>query len=75
MIEYLKKFLGDKGVCPPQPSLKHIVLAWLGGAIAIAVLGWLASFTHAALVLGSFGASCVLVFGYPDAPFSHACRY
>jgi CBS-domain-containing membrane protein len=22
------------------------------------------------LLLGSFGASCVLVFGYPDAPFA-----
>ena len=25
---------------------------------------------HPGLILGSFGASCVLVFGFPDVPFS-----
>lgn len=47
-----------------------MALGFLGGFLAIAVIVLLAQGLHVALVLGSFGASCVLVFGYPDVPFS-----
>lgn len=47
-----------------------MALAFAGGFVAIAVIALLAKSLHVALVLGSFGASCVLVFGYPDVPFS-----
>ena len=47
-----------------------MALAFVGGFLAIAVIALLAQSLHVALVLGSFGASCVLVFGYPDVPFS-----
>ncbi len=46
------------------------MLAFLGGFLAIAAIVLLARGLHVALLLGSFGASCVLVFGYPDVPFS-----
>jgi CBS-domain-containing membrane protein len=46
------------------------MLAWLGGVVAIAAVATLSNMLSAALVLGSFGASCVLIFGYPDVPFS-----
>lgn len=58
------------GVCPPRASCRQIALASLGGCIAIAVVAWLANISHLPLVLGSFGATCVLVFGFPDVPFS-----
>jgi len=45
-------------------------LAWLGGVIAIAIVAALADSLSATLVLGSFGALCVLVFGYHEGPFS-----
>ena len=70
MIAFLKKLKGDSAQLPPQPSNKSIALAWLGGVLAIAAVAALTDFLSVALVLGSFGASCVLVFGYPDVPFS-----
>jgi CBS-domain-containing membrane protein len=50
--------------------LKKIGIACLGGFLIITVLALLSDATSTPLILGSFGASCVLVFGYPDAPFS-----
>jgi len=64
------KFRGGEQALPPAPAGKTVMLAWLGGAIAISVVASLASLTSTPLVLGSFGATCVLVFGYPDVPFS-----
>jgi CBS-domain-containing membrane protein len=70
MITFLKKIKGDGAELPPKPTIKAVALAWLGGVIAIAVIAVLADSLSATLMLGSFGASCVLVFGYPDVPFS-----
>jgi CBS-domain-containing membrane protein len=55
---------------PARASLKHILLSWLGGCLAIGVVAYLAIMFDAPLMLGSFGATCVLVFGFPDSPFS-----
>ena len=70
MIAFLKKFKGDGAPLPPQPTTKAIALAWLGGFLAIAAVAMLADSLSVMLMLGSFGASCVLIFGYPDVPFS-----
>ena len=40
------------------------------GALAIACVANTADWLSLSLLLGSFGASCVLVFGFPDLPFS-----
>lgn len=58
------------GDAPPRAGLGHIATSWLGGFLAIAAVAYLADVTHSPLVLGSFGASCVLVFGFPESPFS-----
>ena len=55
---------------PRRPPLAAILLAGLGAFVALASVGLLASTTNGAWVLGSFGASCVLLFGFPDGPFS-----
>ena len=55
---------------PPQPALKIIALAAVGAFVAIAVLGAFAKFGSLALIMGSFGASCMIVFGFSDAPFA-----
>lgn len=64
------KLRGDGAALPPRPSKKSVAIAWLGGAITIAACASLTTALSTMLVLGSFGASCVLVFGYPDVPFS-----
>jgi len=69
-MNLLTKFRGDSGTLPPRAPGKAVALAFVGGFLAIAVIALLAKSLHVTLVLGSFGASCVLVFGYPDAPFS-----
>jgi len=54
----------------PRPPLKAIGLAWLGAVLAISTLALASSETGWAMILGSFGASCTLLFAYPDGPFS-----
>lgn len=70
MNSFLVKLRGDKAALPARPSGRSVALAWLGGFVAIATVATLSSALSAVLILGSFGASCVLVFGYPDVPFS-----
>jgi CBS-domain-containing membrane protein len=70
MPSFLTKWRGDGAGLPPRPNTKNVLLAWCGGVLAIGALGALASLGAATLILGSFGASCVLVFGYPDVPFA-----
>jgi CBS-domain-containing membrane protein len=68
--QYVSKFSGTAAVAPPRPSVGHAVIAWIGALITLSLLGWLSEVTKAPLILASFGASCVLLFGYPDSPFS-----
>ncbi|MEH6822384.1 MAG: HPP family protein [Motiliproteus sp.] len=67
---WLHKLKGDAAALPPKHPLRDIAVAGLGAFILIAVLAGLTESLGTTLVLGSFGASCVLVFGFPDAPFS-----
>ena len=64
------KLQGAGAAVPARASARNIALAGLGGFLAISVAAGLAYAAATPLVLGSFGATCVLVFGYPDAPFS-----
>lgn len=70
MLTFLQKLKGDGAALPPRAANKPIALAWLGGCLAIASVALLAESLSVTLILGSFGASCVLLFGFPDAPFS-----
>lgn len=51
-------------------SALHILLGGIGGFVAIGVIAFLAKYSGHPLILGSFGASCVLLFGFPKSPFS-----
>lgn len=55
---------------PPKPQLKTVAYAWLGAVLAISALAAIAQSTHLIWILGSFGASAVLVFAVPNAAFS-----
>ena len=70
LMKLLQKMKGDAQSLPPLAPTKGIALAGLGGVIAMSLLGLLGATTQTTLVLGSFGASCVLLFGFPDVPFS-----
>ncbi|WAJ39788.1 HPP family protein [Pseudomonas sp. GOM7] len=70
MLKFFAKLRGDQAPLPPLPPARQIALAWLGGFLAIGSIAVSANLLSASLLLGSFGASCVLVFGYPDLPFS-----
>ena len=50
--------------------ISKVLFASLGGFIAIALIAFLANYSGYPLIMGSFGASCVLIFGYPESPFS-----
>jgi CBS-domain-containing membrane protein len=70
MKNYIQKFSGADVSMPARASWKAIILAWLGGVTAIGAVGLFAQTTGVPLMLGSFGATCVLVFGFPESPFS-----
>ncbi|MDR2689449.1 MAG: HPP family protein [Azoarcus sp.] len=57
-------------VCPPAAAPKEALFAGMGGVVAIGVIAWLTDVSGYPLVLGSFGASCVLLFGFPESPFA-----
>ena len=61
---------GDGAEPPPRASLKETFAVALVAVAVIAGLTWLTSTLEVALLLGTFAASSLLVFAYPDAPFS-----
>ncbi|TAJ77128.1 MAG: HPP family protein [Gallionellaceae bacterium] len=70
MMNFLNKLCGERTALPPRASGTTIGLGLLGGILAMGLLAGLLEASGIPWVLGSFGASCVLVFGYPDSPFS-----
>ncbi len=48
----------------------QILLATVGAIIAVSALSFVAATTEALLLLGSFGASTLLLFALPEAPLS-----
>jgi CBS-domain-containing membrane protein len=55
---------------PASPHWQHIFFSGACGFAVIGLLAWLSESGLHPLILGSFGASCVLLFAYPDSPFS-----
>ena len=63
------------GICPPRKPVSKIIWSWIGaflGILLVSVIGrYLASTgTTNLFLIGSFGASAVLVYGAPMAEFS-----
>ncbi len=73
--ELLDKMSGQTGAQPPPlASSKFVAQSAMGSALGISAMSLLhfviADGHDYTLILGSFGASCVLVFGAPVAPFA-----
>ncbi len=54
----------------PKPSARLVLLAGLGGVIAIAGLRLMTEGAGMPLLMAPFGASCVLLFAVPNSPLS-----
>lgn len=54
----------------PRPQLRTILLAGLGGFLAIALLAFFTEAASLPLLMAPFGATCVLLFAAPSAPLS-----
>lgn len=68
--ELRTKMRGDGQPLPPLASPRAIGLAAVGGVLAIALVAGLTDLSDKLFIIGSFGATCVLLFGFPDVPFS-----
>lgn len=70
MKSIVAKLRGQQAPLPVRLPAGKIILAGVGAALAIGFVALLAARTHQPLLLGSLGASCVFLFGLPEAPFS-----
>lgn len=69
-MSLLDYWRGTGATPPPRATLRHIALTFLGCVIAIGTVVALSKTLTTTLLLGSFGGTCVLVFGFPEAAFS-----
>lgn len=72
--EYLRKMRGTTRGSPPRVSNSEIVWSWLGGFIGILAVScfnhlWFEG-TDLSLLIGSFGASAVLIYGAVRSPLA-----
>lgn len=69
---FIKMAGGAKG--PPAVGLPEVIWSWLGSIIGIGICGYISSEyfepRDLTLIIGSFGASAVLVYGAVRSPFA-----
>ena len=55
-----------------QPAFRtsHLLITWLGALLAVALLGLISIWSGHVLLVAPFGASSVLLFGYPSSPLA-----
>jgi CBS-domain-containing membrane protein len=72
-VEFFRKMKGSTQ-SPPRVSLREILLSWAGGITGIATVAFLndhvAAGTGRLLIIASFGASAVLIFGAIKSPLA-----
>ncbi|BCB95282.1 membrane protein [Dissulfurispira thermophila] len=73
VIEYFSKMKGG-AKSPPRVALSEIFWSWLGAVIGIGICGYLSSRyfepKDLTLIIGSFGASAVLVYAAIKSPLA-----
>ena len=67
---FLTKLRGQQTAPPPRAKGKPVAIAALGAFIAVATVALGSHAPHNLLIMGSFGGTCVLLFGFPDSPFA-----
>jgi CBS-domain-containing membrane protein len=73
-MNYLRKMRGTTRGGLPRVSNSEVFWSWCGGFFGIASVGWIHEHffhgTAAVLMISSFGASAVLLFGAPRSPLA-----
>jgi len=73
IAEYLSKMKGG-AKSPPNVGIIELIWSWLGSALGIGICGYLSSRyfepRDMTLLIGSFGASAVLVYGAIKSPLA-----
>lgn len=71
---YLAKMRGTPQGSPPRVGSAEILWSWIGGFLGIAAIAWVGQLVleglDLTLMIGSFGASAVLVFGAVRSPLA-----
>ena len=75
MRSFLKRLRGQGKQAPPRHSLSWMIWSWFGGFIGIWLVGASQqlldlSVTDHLFLIGSFGASAVLIYGTPHVPYA-----
>ncbi len=74
MPEYFRKMSGTTRGGPPRVNNEEVALSWIGAFLGIAAVAWVDHFffegTDLSLMIGSFGASAVLVYGAVRSPLA-----
>ncbi|MEN6587966.1 MAG: HPP family protein [Sulfuricella sp.] len=72
--EYFRKMRGTTRGSPPRVSNEEIIWSWIGAFLGIALVAWVDQLffdgTDLTLMIGSFGASAVLVYGAVRSPLA-----
>ncbi len=72
--EYFGKMRGTPNGSPPRVNNKEILWSWIGAFLGIALVAWVDHFffegSDLSLMIGSFGASAVLVYGAVRSPLA-----
>ena len=74
MLSFFMKMRGE-GKSPPRVSLKEVLVSWVGAFLGIFAVGFLGHLVHLEqqdilFLIGSFGASAVLLYGTPGVPLA-----
>ena len=69
--QYLAKMKGTKRTSPlPRPHHREVFISWLGAFVGIGLVAWLSLVYKMPLLVASFGASAVLIYGVPETPLA-----
>lgn len=69
-MNYIRKLKGNNAKLPSKVKNSEILFASVGAFIAISIVSYLTRSYEYIFIMGSFGASCVLLFGFSQSPFS-----
>jgi CBS-domain-containing membrane protein len=72
--DYLRKWRGTAADGPPRVGGEEIFWSWIGALLGIGAVAWAGARFFAGLdltlMIGSFGASAVLLYGAPKSPLA-----
>jgi len=70
LISYFRKFRGKKASVPPRVKASYIFWAWVASFIGIYLVAAITIRTGVPMMIGSFGASAVLLYAALEGPLS-----